>query len=187
MGRKNEIRLIAGRFRGRKLVFPEVAGLRPTPSLVRETLFNWLREEVTGARCLDLFAGSGALGFEAVSRGAERVVQVESHPRILKQLLENRNQLGAEEVEAVGCDALRFLRRAEVEPFDLVFLDPPYGQGQVGACCELLEERGWLAPGAKIYVEAESRLVSPPVPTAWKKLRAKRVGEVGCHLYMSDQ
>lgn len=185
MGRKNEIRIIAGRFRGRKLVFPEVAGIRPTPSLVRETLFNWLREEVAGARCLDLFAGSGALGFEAASRGAEKVVQVESHPRVFKQLLENRDKLGAEAVEAVGCDVLRFLKRADAEPFDLVCLDPPYGQGLVGVCCQLLEERGWLAPNAKIYVEAESQFV-PPVPATWKKLRSKRVGEVGGHLYMRD-
>ncbi len=184
MGRKNEIRIIAGALKGRKLVFPQVAGLRPTPGLVRETLFNWLQEGVVGARCLDLFAGSGALGFEAASRWAGKVVQVESHPRVLKQLLKSRNQLGAEAVETVGCEVLRFLKRAEVEPFDLVFLDPPYGQGLVGVCCKLLEERGWLAPGAKIYVEAERQLVSPPVPTTWKKLRSKQVGEVGGHLYV---
>ncbi len=183
MRRNHEIRLIAGQFRGRKLVFPKVAELRPTPALMRETLFNWLREEVAEASCLDLFAGSGALGFEAASRGAKRVVQVESHPRVVRQLLENRNRLGAEAVEVVNCDVLRFLKRTEAVPFELVFLDPPYGQQLVGICCELLETRGWLAPGAKIYVEAENRLI-PPVPSTWKALRSKRVGEVGCHLYV---
>jgi 16S rRNA (guanine966-N2)-methyltransferase len=186
MGRKNEIRIIAGDLKGRKLFFPKVAGLRPTPALVRETLFNWLRDEVEGASVLDLFAGSGALGFEAASRGAKRVAEVESHPRVVTALLENRKILAAEQVEVICCDGLRYLKRADPWPFDLVFLDPPFGQGLVGVCCELLEQRGWLAPAAKIYVEAESRLV-PPVPSNWKELRSKRVGEVSGHLYLREQ
>ncbi|WP_022948078.1 16S rRNA (guanine(966)-N(2))-methyltransferase RsmD [Methylohalobius crimeensis] len=183
MARKNEIRVIAGRWRGRKLVFPPVAGLRPTPGLVRETLFNWLRAEVSGARCLDLFAGSGALGFEAASRGAATVVQVESNLRVLKMLMDNRRKLGAEQIETVRGDVKRFLQRTPDRTFNLVFLDPPFGRGLVGACCRLLEAGGWLTPDAKIYVEAESELDCPPVPANWERLRHKRVGEAGCHLY----
>ncbi|GAB6066721.1 16S rRNA (guanine(966)-N(2))-methyltransferase RsmD [Methylothermus subterraneus] len=183
MRNKNEVRILAGALKGQRLPFPRVASLRPTPGLVRETLFNWLREDVAGANCLDLFAGSGALGFEAASRGASSVVLVESHPQAVKRLFENRARLAASQVEIVGSEVVRFLKQALAEPFDLVFLDPPYGQGLVEVCCRLLEERGWLKPAAKIYVEAESRF-APPVPSRWEKLREKRVGEVGCRLYV---
>lgn len=179
---RNEVRIIAGGLRGRKLFFPKVAGLRPTPSLVRETLFNWLRDEVEGASVLDLFAGSGALGFEAVSRGAKKVVAVESHPQAARALVQSRAILEAEQVEIIACEAVRYLRHADPSPFDLVFLDPPFGKGLVGVCCALLEQRGWLKANAKIYVEAERRLI-PEVPANWEELRAKRVGEVGSHLY----
>jgi len=176
MGRKNEVRILGGCLRGQRLHFPKVVGLRPTPGVVRETLFNWLRAEVEGASCLDLFAGSGALGFEAVSRGAAKVVQVESHPKVVSQLLANRVRLAASQVEVILSDVLRFLKHAHPFPFDLVFLDPPFYSGLVEGCCSLLEERGWLAPQAKIYVEAESRRV-PKVP----------VGEVGCHLFAREK
>ncbi len=186
MGRKNEVRIIGGCLRGHKLGFPKVAGLRPTPGVVRETLFNWLRVEVEGASCLDLFAGSGALGFEAASRGAAKVVQVEFHPKVVSQLLANRERLAAFQVEVILSDVLRFLKHATAYPFDLVFLDPPFYRGLAEGCCFLLEERGWLAPQAKIYVEAESRLV-PKVPVGWQTLRSKQVGEVGCHLFTREK
>ncbi len=183
MARKNEVRIIGGNWRGRRLTFPPVAGLRPTPAMVRETLFNWIRSEVAGARCLDLFAGSGALGFEAASRGAESVLQVELNPKAARALRENRSCLGAERVETVTANVRKFLRRSPARPFDLVFLDPPFGRGWVPFCCHALEEGGWLKPGAGIYVEAERELDTPEVPGNWERLRHKRVGDVGCHLY----
>ena len=183
MAAKNEVRIIAGRWRGRRLNFPPVSGLRPTPGVVRETLFNWLQAEAEGSRCLDLFAGSGALGFEAASRGAARVVEVEAHPKVVRALKRNITMLDAPQMEVVAADVKRFLRRSPGEPFDLVFLDPPFGEGWVGPCCETLEADDWLAPGARIYVEAERDLQSPPVPGSWERLRHKQVGDVGCHLY----
>ncbi len=182
MAKRNEIRIIAGRWRGRKLRFPPVAGLRPTPGVVRETLFNWLRTEVAGARCLDLYAGSGALGFEAASRGAAEVVQVEANPRVARALVENSQRLQAGQVTVVRAEVGRFLRRPLPSAFDLVFLDPPFGRGEVADCCRALEDGGWLAADARIYVEAESGSC-PEVPGNWIPLRHKRVGEVGCHLY----
>jgi len=182
MARKNEIRIIAGRWRGRRLRFPPAAGLRPTPGVVRETLFNWLQTEVAGARCLDLYAGSGALGFEAASRGAAEVVQVEANPRVVRSLAENSRRLQAGQVTVVRAEVGRFLRRPPPAAFDLVFLDPPFGRGEVADCCRALEDGGWLAPDARVYVEAESDWL-PEVPENWRPLRHKRVGEVGCHLY----
>ncbi|HEB78270.1 MAG TPA: 16S rRNA (guanine(966)-N(2))-methyltransferase RsmD [Methylothermaceae bacterium] len=182
MARRNEIRIIAGRWRGRRLHFPAASGLRPTPGVVRETLFNWLQADVAGSRCLDLYAGSGALGFEAASRGAADVVQVEADARVARALMENVRLLQAEQVKVVRSDVGRYLRRQVDTPFDLVFLDPPFGRGEVADCCRALESGGWLTPGARIYVEAESKLM-PEVPDNWRPLRHKRVGEVGYHLY----
>ncbi len=182
MAKSNEIRLVAGRWRGRRLRFPPVPGLRPTPGLVRETLFNWLQGEVAGARCLDLYAGSGALGLEAASRGALTVVQVEAHPRVVRHLQVTARQLDAGRIRVIRADVSRFLRRPPERPFDIVFLDPPFGTGQVAPVCQALERGGWLAPGAWIYVEAEAEL-TPAVPAGWEVWRRKTVGEVGCHLY----
>lgn len=180
---KNEVRIIAGQWRGRPLKFPEVAGLRPTPSQVRETLFNWLQGWVAGARCLDLFAGSGALGFEAASRGASKVLQVESHRRILRALVANKRRLEAEQVEPVAADVLRFLKIPPRQPFDLAFLDPPFERNLIEPCTAALEQGGWLSPNARIYVEAEARLVEPLVPCNWRRLRHRVKGDVGYHLY----
>ncbi|BCX82385.1 16S rRNA (guanine966-N2)-methyltransferase [Methylomarinovum caldicuralii] len=181
MAKSSEVRLIAGRWRGRRLRFPAVSGLRPTPGIVRETLFNWLREAVSGARCLDLYAGSGALGLEAASRGAGEVVQVESHPGVVRHLQATARQLNAE-IRVVRADVPRFLRRPPDRPFDIVFLDPPFGRGQVAPVCQALEQGGWLTATAWIYVEAEA-VLTPAVPSDWTLWRHKRVGEVGCHLY----
>lgn len=179
---KNELRIIGGHWRSRKLKFPNAPGLRPTPGRVRETLFNWLHQELDGLRCLDLYAGSGALGLEAASRGAVRVVQVEQNPSVCAALKQNCALLGAEQVEVVQIDVSRFLA-ATATPFDLVFLDPPFHQGLIAPCCRLLEERGWLAPRARIYLEAESQLILEGLPENWQMLRSKKAGDVGYHLY----
>lgn len=180
---KNELRIIGGRWRSRKLRFPDAPGLRPTPDRVRETLFNWLRNDLDGARCLDLYAGSGALGIEAVSRGAARAVLVERDGRVCAALQHHLALLDAgREIRVVQAETERFLR-GPAEPFDLVFLDPPFHKGLAAGCCESLENGGWLCPAAKIYVETESGLALDRLPAGWVLLRTGSSGEVGYHLY----
>lgn len=178
-GARNELRIIGGQWRGRRLSFVEAPGLRPTPDRVRETLFNWLQAVIPGARCLDLYAGSGALGFEAASRGAGEVVMVEREPRVCARLRENARCLGAE-VSIVQGGAEAYLRQAA--PFDVVFLDPPFHQGLVELSLRALAEGGLLRPGGRVYIEAEAELGEPPLPAGWTLLRSKRAGEVGYHL-----
>lgn len=180
---KNKLRIIGGTWRSRQLVFADVPGLRPTPARVRETLFNWLQYEINGSRCLDLFAGSGALGFEAASRGADRVVQVENQPAACRQLEANALTLGAKRIELVMQDVFCYLARSTAQAFDLVFLDPPFGKGLAVRSCRLLEEGGWLTGNAKIYIEAERGLALDDLPQNWLRLKSKTAGEVSFHLY----
>ncbi|HTV52380.1 MAG TPA: 16S rRNA (guanine(966)-N(2))-methyltransferase RsmD [Steroidobacteraceae bacterium] len=180
------LRIIGGAWRGRRLRFPAHSGIRPTPDRVRETLFNWIGPRVAGRQVLDLFAGSGALGLEALSRGAAGAQFIERDApsaRALAQLLEAWAAVGAQ----VACtDALRFLAGAP-RAFDLVFLDPPFEGGYLAAAAERLAEAGWLAPGALIYVECPAREALPVLPAGWQLLRAKRAGEVGYHLLEHSQ
>ena len=179
---KHEIRIIGGRFRSRKLKFPDVEGLRPTPDRVRETLFNWLRDVVEGARCLDLYAGSGALGFEAVSRGARRVVMVDSQTSVAQSLREHCGKLDAQEVVVVAASARDFLKGG-AEVFDLVFLDPPFRKGWLPSAAALLERGGWLAQNAWLYVEAEREFDFSGLPSTWVCLRQGEAGDVAYRLY----
>ncbi|MBI3343571.1 MAG: 16S rRNA (guanine(966)-N(2))-methyltransferase RsmD [Gammaproteobacteria bacterium] len=177
------MRIIGGRWRSRRLGFPDVEGLRPTPDRVRETLFNWLAPIIEGARCLDLFAGSGALGLEALSRGATEVVMVDRDPQVIARLKENVATLGAPGATLVAADALTWLQSPHRKStFDIVFLDPPFGQGLLEPCCKLLEEHGWLAPSAHIYLESESALGPPALPANWQLKRSQKAGQVGYHL-----
>jgi 16S rRNA (guanine966-N2)-methyltransferase len=179
--RSRELRIIGGEWRGRRLRFPDTPEIRPTPDRVRETLFNWLGPRITGARCLDLFAGSGALGLEALSRGAAQVLFVERNAaaaRELRTLLDEWRGTGA---RVQHDDALRLLS-GPPETFDIVFLDPPFAAGLLEESAARLEP-GWLAPRALIYVEAAAREPLPPLPSAWQALKAKRAGEVGYHLF----
>ncbi len=182
----NRIRIIGGTHRGRRLAFPDAAGLRPTPDRVRETLFNWLMPHLPGARCLDLFAGSGALGLEAVSRGAREVVLVDANPAVVKSLQENLRLLGeTERARVIRSDALAFLRKETDAPFDIVFLDPPYATDLLPEAVRLLEAGGWLADPAWIYIEtpvARGRAALPPLPANWSLQREKQAGQVGYHL-----
>lgn len=185
-GGRHSVRIIAGRWRGRRLPFPEVAGLRPTPDRVRETLFNWLQGHCAGARVLDLFAGSGALGLEALSRGAARALLVERDPAAARQLRASLVMLGAGTVaapsgEVLQADGYRYLEGA-VEPFDLVFLDPPFADGREGELCKLLLERGWLVPGGWLYVEHAAARAVPVWPTGLRPWREGRAGDVVFHL-----
>ena len=175
------IRIIAGRWRGRRLDVPRLAGLRPTPDRVRETLFNWLMPLVEGVRCLDLFAGTGALGFEAASRGASRVVMVEEARTAVAALREHAVTLGADNVEVIRANVLHWLRSTG-RPYDIVFMDPPFGRGLVAPVCRLLAENGWLAPGAQIYIETESEAANLALPEAWTLVRRRKAGPVRYYL-----
>jgi 16S rRNA (guanine966-N2)-methyltransferase len=176
------LRIIAGTWRGRRFRFTAEADIRPTPDRVRETLFNWLRERVPGARCLDLCAGSGALGLEALSRGASRVHFVESDVTAARDLGARLLEWGAVGGTVERTDTLRYLR-SKPETFDIVFLDPPFTAGLLGAAARLLEDRDWLAPGALIYIESAARAELPELPATWRLAKAKRAGEVGYHLF----
>ena len=173
----NRVRVIAGRWRGRRLRFPDLPGLRPTPDRVRETLFDWLAPVCPGARCLDLFAGSGALGIEALSRGAAEAVFVERHPVAVRALRENLARLNADGARVERIDALDWLREPG-SPFEIVLLDPPFGQGLLAPVCALLERGGWLAPTAWIYLEAEAEGERPPLPDRWAPYREKKAGAI---------
>ena len=180
-GSANQVRVIAGQWRGRRLEFPDLPGLRPTPDRVRETLFNWLAPVLTGARCLDLFAGSGALGIEALSRGATEVVLVECEPLAVRALRENLARLNAANARVEISDALAWLRQPAT-PFEIVFLDPPFGQGLLKPVCALLEQHGWLADPAWIYLEAEMELERLTLPAEWMLYREKIAGAVAYRL-----
>jgi len=148
---------------------------------VRETLFNWLQSRLAGADCLDLFAGSGALGLEALSRGARRAVFIEQDAAAVVALRANLEALGVGNAEVVQSDALEYLGRSS-RPYDVVFLDPPFIQGYLEKCCALLERYDWIKPGGLIYLEAERTLRPLPVPENWALLRSKTAGQVGYHL-----
>lgn len=183
---RQSVRIIAGRWRGRRLTFPVVEGLRPTPDRVRETLFNWLQGHCAGARVLDLFAGSGALGLEALSRGAASAVLVERHPAAAAQLRSSLATLGidtagAAPVQVVQADGYRYLEGA-VAVVDLVFLDPPFADGREDELCKLLIERGWLAPGGWLYVEHAASRAVPVWPAGLRSWREGRAGDVVFHL-----
>jgi 16S rRNA (guanine966-N2)-methyltransferase len=169
---RNRVRIIGGKWRSRIVTFPAAAELRPTPDRVRETLFNWLGQRLDGLSCLDLFAGSGALGFEALSRGARRVVMVERDRQVHAALRESATLLEAEGAEIVASDALAYLQRAQ-ETFDVVFLDPPFASGLAARALPLLAPR--LAPEARVYVES-AEAVAPPA--GWHVVREDRAGAV---------
>ena len=175
-----ELRIIAGRWRGRRWRFPDTS-LRPTPDRVRETLFNWLQQRVAGCRCLDLFAGSGALGLEALSRGAAQVQFVESDARAARALTALLQEWGAEGAGVFRGDALDWLH-GEPRHFDLVFLDPPFDSGLLAPACAQLGAGGWLAPGARVYVESPKDAVWS-VPAGWEALKSGSAGAVSYHLY----
>jgi 16S rRNA (guanine966-N2)-methyltransferase len=175
------VRIIGGEWRGRKLHFPQSASIRPTPDRVRETLFNWLQLHTQGSRCLDLFAGSGALGFEALSRGASEAVFVERDPGAARRMEETLALLGCTRGHVAHRDAFDYLARPGA-PFDIVFVDPPFDAGWLPKACAALEQGGWLHEGSFIYLEDAAAHGEPALPPGWTLLRSKRAGEVGYHL-----
>lgn len=185
-GKENRVRIIAGRWRGCKLAFPSVDGLRPTTDPIRETLFNWLQPYLPYANCLDLFAGSGALGFEAASRGAKSVRMIERDQQVVKSLQENKALLKADNVQLMQADALAFLKgkaMGEQAGFDVVFLDPPFQHNSLSECTKRLEESGCLSDDAIIYLECERKLTLDFLPDNWVEHRCKMTGQVAYYLY----
>ncbi len=163
---KNKIRIIGGQWRSRMLTFPNSAGLRPTPDRIRETVFNWLGQDMSGRSCLDLFAGSGVMGFEAASRGAEGVVMVESSPAVFQALKSSLQKLEASQIELVAMDALNFIE-SDRRRFDVIFLDPPY---RLGLLPELLSKlHSHLAEEGLVYLENDSFLMPDEDWLVWRK------------------
>lgn len=185
----NQLRIIGGEWRGRKLCFPDVPNLRPTPDRVRETIFNWLAPMINGAHCLDLFAGSGALGFEALSRGAEHATFVDSHKKATQEIQNNLSLLNANnKANIFSMDGVKFLshekfKTTEVKKYDLVFLDPPYHLDLMQKVVPVLEENDWLADNAMLYLEIEKRQSLPTLPINWQQLKEKTAGEVNYFLF----
>lgn len=173
-----KLRIIAGRWRGRKFSFPAIPGLRPTPERVRETLFNWLTPYIAGAKCLDLFAGSGALGLEALSRGASRVDFVDAAPEVIAHLKTIIQQLQIANARVQQAKISEQLPLCCEPPYDIIFLDPPFHQNLIGHCCNWLDSHNWIAPNGLVYLESEIRLTSLPLPANWKLLKNSQAGQV---------
>jgi 16S rRNA (guanine966-N2)-methyltransferase len=193
MSGNNSVRIIGGRWRGRRVPFATDPGIRPTPDRVRETLFNWLRNDVDGARCLDLFAGSGALGLESLSRGAAQCTFVEQSAPAAAMIRATLAAVGGEGV-VIETDAVRWLARASTtaaarrgERFDLVFLDPPFGKDWLPRVLAALDQGAWVKPGGLVYLECERSLGEPVLPPGWELLKSKFAGEVGYHLARTGQ
>lgn len=176
---RNRLRIIGGDWRRRVVVFADAQDLRPTPDRVRETLFNWLQPRLAGADCLDLFAGSGVLGFEALSRGAGSVTALELDSNAVAAIRENARTLQTDKLRLEARNALEWLRsNPEQRRFDVVFLDPPFADNLYAECCRLLAEQRWLAPGALVYLESGASLAEIVLPTGWTLVRHKRAGSV---------
>jgi 16S rRNA (guanine966-N2)-methyltransferase len=177
---KNSVRIIGGVFRGKKLSFPQVQHLRPTPDRVRETLFNWLMQSIRHAVCLDAFAGSGALGFEALSRGAEKVVLVEQAHEVYENLKKSAASFATTNVEVCKSNALDYIKNT-TQRFDIIFLDPPFTANYLEECLRLLSNSQALNPGGLIYIESPSEFVLDSL--VWKQLKSKKAGQVVYGLY----
>jgi 16S rRNA (guanine(966)-N(2))-methyltransferase RsmD len=172
----NTVRINAGEWRSRLLKFPDAVGLRPTPERVRQTIFNWLGQDLTGLSCLDLFAGTGVMGFEALSRNAKAAVLVEKSTPVYKSIFQNKLALKAERAEVLNMDALAFLQKNQ-QVFDVIFLDPPYNQGFIDQVLPLLESH--LSDQGVVYVEAEYALQDSD---GWHVFKHSKAGNVFYHL-----
>ncbi len=183
---RNKLRIISGKWRSRRISFPDLPGLRPTADRIRETLFNWLQDQIPGENCLDLFAGSGACGIEALSRGARSTLFIESHNTAARALLENLNILQADGGSVKQTDALAWLASQQVDfknQIGIAFIDPPYALNLEYKAAELLEQSGVLKPAAKIYIESDELLDEERLPGNWTKLKQKKAGAVHYYLF----
>ena len=184
--RPGRLRIVAGKWRSRLLPVSEQEGLRPTSARVRETLFNWLSSDIVGSHCLDLFAGTGALAFEALSRGAATAALRERSQKIVDVLRSSAELLDAQNARVECADALSFLNRLADRRYDIVFLDPPFADDLVEECCQLLQSNGWLADRAAIYIEQDKSKPLPTLPPGWQIVRDKKAGHVRFVLARSD-
>lgn len=181
----SEIRIIGGALRSRKIVFPEINGLRPTPNRVRETLFNWLAPHIQGARCLDLFAGSGALGFEALSRGAGFCLMLDGSDEIITALKNNQQLLQLDNLD-IQKAAFPYDSNLFKDKFDIIFLDPPFHKGYIALVTSWLENSQLLATNSLIYIESESEVDVLQVPMHWEVLKDKVAGKVRYSLFSTS-
>jgi len=176
------LRIVAGKWRSRLLPVIDAPGLRPTSERIRETLFNWLGPGIEGAQCLDLFAGTGALGIEALSRGAKKLLFVEKSASVAAAIRKNLGDLEATNAEVVHDDAVNFLNKTDPQSFDIVFLDPPFDMDLLAKSCGLLQEKGWLAANAIIYLEQSKGRANPVLPAGWVISHEKVAGKVSYSL-----
>lgn len=177
-----KLRIIGGEWRSRLLPVVDLPGLRPTTDRVRETLFNWLQNDIPGSHCLDLFAGSGALGFEAASRGAASVTMLELQAQAFQALRNNCEALQANQIQLWQQDAMNWLKSSPDQSFGVVFIDPPFDADLLGSACRLLEDSGCLTNEACVYLEASSGQPLPELPDCWKIVRQKKAGQVSYYL-----
>jgi 16S rRNA (guanine966-N2)-methyltransferase len=182
-GTVSQLRIIGGKWRSRKLQFKGTEGLRPTTDRIRETLFNWLSPYIYDAQCLDVFSGSGALGLESLSRGANSVIFLEKNKLAAQSIKQNLSLLQADQGHVFHADSLDWLGLTNGQTFDIVFLDPPFHKGLVSPCCQLLEKNGWLSENALVYVEMEAGETIMPLPASWHLLKEKQGGQVQFKLY----
>ncbi|MGF1868533.1 16S rRNA (guanine(966)-N(2))-methyltransferase RsmD [Photobacterium indicum] len=180
------VRIISGQWRGRKLPVHDVEGLRPTTDRVKETVFNWLAQDIYQAKCLDLFTGSGGLSFEALSRGAESITMLELDKKAANQLQQNLTTLGATNANVLNTDSLKYLAQTGT-PHDLVFIDPPFRKDLIQNVIDLLEANNWLTPHAMIYIEAEKELGEIVTPSHWRLHREKIAGQVCYRLFEREK
>lgn len=182
MTKRNQLRIIGGSFRGRKITFPDSIGLRPTPDRVRETLFNWLSPVIRGARCLDLFAGSGALSFEAISRGAQQVVACEKANSVIASLQRQAAELKMLDLDIKPIDSQVYLKNLNSNPFDIVFVDPPYGRNLLLPSFNLLQANGFVKEKTLIYCGTDQPIKSEELPSNWEIIRHQKAGVVFFYL-----
>ena len=177
-----QVRIIGGKWRSRKISFPQIDEIRPTPDRVRETLFNWLSNRITGARCLDLFAGSGALSFEALSRGASYVMMFDRSIEVIRQLNKNSQLLGAQHCEIRRGNVPYCLAPNSADPFDIIFLDPPFHKHLIASSLQALENMNYLSRSSLLYIESELIKKDLSLPENWVTLNNKRAGQVNYYL-----
>jgi 16S rRNA (guanine966-N2)-methyltransferase len=181
----NQLRIIGGQWRGRKFSFTTTEGLRPTGDRIRETLFNWLQTDIAGASCLDLFSGSGALGLEALSRGAEAVTLLEKNSQAATQIKHHLEQLSDHNGKVINTDSLKFLSIPADQSYDIVFIDPPF-QAELWDQIFMLLEKNWLNEHALIYVESPKQQ-KLNIPNTWQPHKQKQAGQVNYALYCREQ
>ena len=184
----NSVRIISGKFKSRTITFPDRSELRPTGNRIREVLFDWLQFEIAKSRCLDLFAGSGALGIESLSRGAESATFIESDHKTGLFLQDNLRSLGVTNGFVCFASAIQWLERlSHIDPFDIVFLDPPFKHNLLIDCCKLLEKKSMISEGGFIYIETDNDLSLKALPLSWRLKHERRTGNVAFYLYRRDK